>query len=89
MIVLPEGGTLWKLSQETGPYMKIAGLMGAAAVVFSTYGRHGRFPEDREIELRRIFITSNRYHYISTFAMCAAQFSRNPPLVSLKICKST
>lgn len=34
---------LWKLAQATGPYVRLAALSGAAAVILGAYGSHSKY----------------------------------------------
>lgn len=74
---------LWKLSQQTGPFIKIAGICGAAAVALGAYGAHKSYPKDRVKELKAIYETGNRFHFIHTLALMGVPLCKNPRLVFL------
>ncbi|KAI8430068.1 hypothetical protein MSG28_000491 [Choristoneura fumiferana] len=64
---------LWELAQEAGPFVRLAGLSGAAAVVLGAMGAHRTFPEtDTKEDLRKIFDTANRFHFLHTLALMTA-----------------
>ncbi|KAJ8940026.1 hypothetical protein NQ314_010857 [Rhamnusium bicolor] len=63
--VITEKTPLWKLACEHGPYIRIAGIMGATAVALGAYGAHRTYPKDRIQELKPIFETANRFHFFS------------------------
>lgn len=69
---------LWKLAADTGPHMKLAALSGAAAVMLGAYGAHKQYPESEKHDLRQIFETGNRYHFIHTLAMLGLPLCRAP-----------
>ncbi|EZA51216.1 40S ribosomal protein S29, partial [Ooceraea biroi] len=62
-IKMPPPVPLWKLAAASGPYVKLAALSGATAVILGALGSHKHYAKD-EIgqEQRRIFETANRYH---------------------------
>lgn len=74
---------LWQLAQEAGPFVRIAGLSGAAAVVLGAMGAHRTFPEtETKEDLRKIFDTANRFHFLHTLALLAVPLCRRPYIVS-------
>lgn len=34
---------LWKLAASSGPFIRLAGINGAAAVILGAYGAHSKF----------------------------------------------
>lgn len=74
---------LWKLAQEAGPYVRLAGLSGASAVVLGAMGAHRTFPEtDSKEDLKKIFETANRFHFLHTLALVSVPLCKRPMLVS-------
>ncbi|XP_049887498.1 transmembrane protein 256 homolog isoform X1 [Pectinophora gossypiella] len=70
---------LWELAQETGPWVRLAGLSGATAVVLGAMGAHRTFPEtDTKEDLRKIFETANRFHFLHTLALVTVPLCRRP-----------
>ncbi|XP_028164516.1 transmembrane protein 256 homolog isoform X1 [Ostrinia nubilalis] len=70
---------LWELAQEAGPFVRLAGLSGAAAVVLGAMGAHRTFPEtDTKEDLRKIFDTANRFHFLHTLALMTVPLCRRP-----------
>ncbi|XP_029174406.1 uncharacterized protein LOC114943025 isoform X2 [Nylanderia fulva] len=61
---------LYKLAAASGPYIRLAAISGAAAVILGAVGSHRHYSND-EVgrEQRRIFETANRYHFIHTLAL--------------------
>ncbi|GJQ84101.1 hypothetical protein Trydic_g12076 [Trypoxylus dichotomus] len=85
--VITERVPLYKQVAEHGPFLRIAGLMGASAVVLGAYGAHRKYPKDRVDELKPIFETANRFHFFHTLALLGVPFSRNPRIsAALFIC---
>lgn len=72
---------LWALSREAGPFVRIAGLMGASAVVLGAYGAHRQYPKEDGADLQRVFETGNRYHFFNTLALFGVPLCRYPRLV--------
>lgn len=74
---------LWQLAQEAGPFVRLAGLSGAAAVVLGAMGAHRNFPEpETKEDLRKIFDTANRFHFLHTLALVTVPLCRRPFIVS-------
>lgn len=73
---------LWKLANESGPFVRIAALLGASAVALGAYGAHRTYPKDREVELKAMFDTANRYHFFHSLALMTVPLCRNPKIVS-------
>ncbi|CAG4963385.1 unnamed protein product [Parnassius apollo] len=70
---------LWELAQAAGPFVRLAGLSGAAAVVLGAMGAHRTFPENEGKEdLKKIFDTSNRFHFLHTLALMTVPLCRRP-----------
>jgi len=58
-------------------FYKIAGLLGASAVILGAYGAHVVSHKANPEEARN-FETANRYHYFHTFALFGVPFCRFP-----------
>ncbi|XP_072935763.1 transmembrane protein 256-like isoform X2 [Epargyreus clarus] len=70
---------LWQLAQEAGPFVRLAGLSGAAAVVLGAMGAHRTFPEtETKEDLRKIFDTANRFHFLHTLALMTVPLCKRP-----------
>lgn len=41
-VIMPPPIPLWKLASCAGPYVKLAGLSGAIAVILGAYGSHSK-----------------------------------------------
>jgi hypothetical protein len=86
--VITETKPLWKLASENGPFVRLAGLFGASAVALGAYGAHRSYPKDRADELKPIFETGNRYHFLHTLALLGIPLCKNPKLVCLFFCEN-
>ncbi|XP_017796051.1 PREDICTED: transmembrane protein 256 homolog [Habropoda laboriosa] len=71
---------LWKLAAASGPFIKIAALSGATAVSLGAYGSHRQYPEENKQDLKQVFETASRYHFIHTLAMLGLPLCRTPYL---------
>ncbi|KRT78581.1 hypothetical protein AMK59_8407 [Oryctes borbonicus] len=81
--VITERIPLYKQVAEHGPFIRIAGIMGASAVALGAYGAHRKYPKDRVDELKPIFETANRFHFFHTLALLGVPFSRNPKISAM------
>ncbi|XP_014215191.1 transmembrane protein 256 homolog isoform X2 [Copidosoma floridanum] len=73
---------LWKLALQTGPFVRIAAISGAAAVILGAYGSHKAYPDDKGQEQRRVFDVASRYHFVHTLALLGSPLCRMPYLTS-------
>ncbi|XP_043275368.1 transmembrane protein 256 homolog [Venturia canescens] len=73
---------LWKIAARSGPWMRIAALSGAAAVILGAIGAHRKYPDDKGLEQKQVFDTANRYHFIHALAMMGLPFCRVPILAA-------
>ncbi|GBP41508.1 Transmembrane protein 256 homolog [Eumeta japonica] len=72
---------LWQLAQEAGPFVRLAGLSGAAAVILGAMGAHRTFPEtDKKEDLKKIFETANRFHFLHTLALVTVPLCKRPAI---------
>lgn len=78
--VITEKLPLWKLANESGPFIRLAAIMGASAVALGAYGAHRTYPKDKEAELKVIFETANRYHFFHSLALMGVPLCRNPKI---------
>jgi len=69
----------YPLANRGGPFLRLAGLSGAAAVILGAYGAHAFF-QNASSEKKNVFETANRYHFIHTLALCAVPMTRRPAL---------
>uniref|UniRef100_A0A182M1F2 DUF423 domain-containing protein n=1 Tax=Anopheles culicifacies TaxID=139723 RepID=A0A182M1F2_9DIPT len=84
---------MWKLLGRNRHIIRLAGLSGAAAVILGAYGAHYHFvPKDddmQERDPRKIFETTNRYHFIHTLALLGAPLARHPLLTTILMISGT
>lgn len=81
---LPIKMSLWELAQAAGPFVRLAGLSGAVAVVLGAMGAHRTFPEtEGKEDLKKIFETANRFHFLHTLALMTVPLCRKPYIVSI------
>ncbi|XP_012235134.1 transmembrane protein 256 homolog [Linepithema humile] len=81
--MVPVSVPLWKLAASTGPYIKLAALSGASAVILGAIGSHRHYSQDDVgVEQRRIFETANRYHFIHTLALLGLPMCRYPSVAA-------
>ncbi|KAK2580200.1 hypothetical protein KPH14_012462 [Odynerus spinipes] len=73
---------LWKLAASTGPYIRLAGFSGAAAVALGAYGAHKLNAKEVPEEVK-IFETANRYHFIHTLALLSLPLCRKPSMAAI------
>ncbi|XP_011647815.1 transmembrane protein 256-like isoform X1 [Pogonomyrmex barbatus] len=82
-VKMPAPVPLWKLAAASGPYVRLAALSGAAAVILGAIGSHRHYTKD-EVgqEQRRIFETANRYHFIHTLTLLGLPLCRVPAVAA-------
>lgn len=70
-------------------YIRLAGISGAYATILAAVGAHRQFDQENAADLKRIYETANRFHFMSTLALMAIPFTRKPHLVILpeKLCE--
>uniref|UniRef100_A0A1B6D1E7 DUF423 domain-containing protein n=1 Tax=Clastoptera arizonana TaxID=38151 RepID=A0A1B6D1E7_9HEMI len=78
-IIMPQT-PLWKLACDSGYFVKLAGIMGAAAVALGAYGAHGHLPHDDKIDLKDVFDRANKYHFIHSLALLGVPLCRYPKI---------
>jgi len=63
------------------PVIRIAGVSGALAVALGAYGAHAFFNKDGVAsELKTVYETANKYHFLHTVALLAVPLCRKPLL---------
>lgn len=72
---------LWELAAQQGPFVRLAGLVGASAVILGAYGAHKAYPKDRADELRKVYETANKFHFIHSLALLGVPLCRYPKVV--------
>lgn len=85
--IITERIPLSEMVSKTGPMIRLAGLCGATAVILGAYGSHRLYPDPKEYDkdLRAVFETANRYHFIHSLALLATPLCRSPRLVRSQI----
>lgn len=73
---------LWKMALKEGPFIRIAGISGAAAVALGAYGAHKEYPKDKIEKLKPIFENANKFHFLTSLALLGVPFCRRPTVVS-------
>ncbi|XP_076762410.1 transmembrane protein 256 homolog [Xylocopa sonorina] len=81
-IKMPPPVPLWKLAASSGPYVRLAALSGATAVILGAYGSHRSYPEHSKIDQKQVFETASRYHFIHTLALLGLPLCRAPFLAA-------
>lgn len=81
IVTKTEAPPLWVQAAQTGPFVRIAGVLGASAVALAAYGAHKSYPKDRADELRKIFESGNRIHMIHSVAMLGVPLCKYPKIV--------
>ena len=66
------------LPLQGSPFVRLAGLFGAAAVALGAYGAHS-FPAEKQA-MKKVYDTANNYHFLHTFALLAVPLARKPVL---------
>ncbi|XP_050309515.1 transmembrane protein 256 homolog [Anthonomus grandis grandis] len=87
--VITEKVPLWQLASEAGPFLRIAGLMGASAVALGAYGAHRTYPKDKQSELQVIFETANRMHFFHSLAVMSVSLCKHPKIAGTLMISGT
>ncbi|XP_067014579.1 transmembrane protein 256 homolog isoform X2 [Anabrus simplex] len=69
---------IWKHAYGGSSFVRLAGVFGASAVALGAYGAHNIFPKEGNEELKRVFETANRYHFLHTVALLGVPLCRWP-----------
>ncbi|KAL7636104.1 UNVERIFIED_CONTAM: hypothetical protein RMT77_013923 [Armadillidium vulgare] len=68
-------------------FIRFAGLSGALAVALGAYGAHVFYQREYPEELKQVYETANRYHFLHTLALLGVPLCRRPkiagPLLAL------
>ncbi|KAK5647039.1 hypothetical protein RI129_005503 [Pyrocoelia pectoralis] len=80
--IVTERIPLWELAAQQAPIIRFAGISGASAVMLGAYGSHKSYPKDKETELKSIYETGNRFHFLHTLALLGTPMCRNPRISS-------
>ncbi|KAA0202184.1 hypothetical protein HAZT_HAZT007181 [Hyalella azteca] len=71
MIVIPS----W-----TRIFVRMAGISGACAVAMGAYGAHVFYQRGTAEELKQVYETANRYHFLHTLALLGVPLCKRPKL---------
>ncbi|KAL1450110.1 hypothetical protein WDU94_002562 [Cyamophila willieti] len=84
-IVPPPKVTMWEVANCARYSIRLAGLLGASAVVLGAYGAHTLLanPDPNLDEAKKVFETANRYHFYHSIALLAAPLARYPKVTSM------
>nr|AEE61540.1 unknown [Dendroctonus ponderosae] len=87
--VITEKTPLWKLANEGGPFVRLAGIMGMTATILGAYGAHRTYPKDTADELKIMFDTANRYHFFHSLALLSVPLCKNPKIAGILFISGT
>ncbi|EFN86383.1 transmembrane protein 256 homolog [Harpegnathos saltator] len=73
---------LWNLAITSEPYVVLAALSGATAVILGAIGAHRYVRDEVGQEQHRIFEIANHYHLVHTLVLLALPLCRIPFLVA-------
>uniref|UniRef100_A0A2P2HYC2 Transmembrane protein 256 homolog n=1 Tax=Hirondellea gigas TaxID=1518452 RepID=A0A2P2HYC2_9CRUS len=71
MLVIPKSARI---------FVRLAGLSGAAAVALGAYGAHVFYQRPTSEDLKQVYETANRYHFLHTIALLSVPLCRKPKL---------
>ncbi|PSN54374.1 Transmembrane protein 256 [Blattella germanica] len=69
---------IWKHAYSGSSFVRLAGLFGASAVALGAYGAHAIYPKEGREELKKIYETANRYHFLHSLALLGVPLVRWP-----------
>ncbi|KAJ9591442.1 hypothetical protein L9F63_002048 [Diploptera punctata] len=69
---------IWKHAYSGSSFVRLAGLFGASAVALGAYGAHAIYPKESREELKKIYETANRYHFLHSLALLSVPLCRWP-----------
>ncbi|KAF2359779.1 Protein of unknown function DUF423 [Trinorchestia longiramus] len=72
----------------TRVFVRLAGISGASAVAMGAYGAHVFYQRGTSEELKQVYETANRYHFMHTLALLGVPLCKRPKLVSTEACSS-
>ncbi|XP_076065930.1 transmembrane protein 256 homolog [Oratosquilla oratoria] len=61
-------------------FVRIAGISGASAVALGAYGAHVFYRREYPEELKLVYETANRYHFLHTLALLGVPLCKRPKL---------
>ncbi|XP_069183038.1 transmembrane protein 256 homolog isoform X1 [Procambarus clarkii] len=70
-------------------FVRIAGISGATAVALGAYGAHVFYRREYPEELKQVYETANRYHFLHTLALLGVPLCRRPKLAGALIVTGT
>uniref|UniRef100_A0A8D8UXB9 Transmembrane protein 256 n=1 Tax=Cacopsylla melanoneura TaxID=428564 RepID=A0A8D8UXB9_9HEMI len=81
----PAKVTMWEVANCARYSIRLAGFLGASAVVLGAYGAHTLLanPDPNLDEAKKVFETANRYHFYHSIALLAAPLARYPKVTSI------
>ncbi|XP_025422461.1 transmembrane protein 256-like [Sipha flava] len=83
-----ENHDLFKIIGKNSYIFKMAGLLGASAVILGAYGAHVVAHKANPEEAKN-FDTANRYHFFHTFALFGVPFCRFPRITAALLISGT
>jgi len=69
---------IWKHCYSGSSFIRLAGVFGASAAVLAAYGAHVIYPKEGKEELKKIYETANRYHFLHSLALLGVPLCRWP-----------
>lgn len=70
-------------------FVRLAGLSGASAVALGAYGAHVFYRRDYPEELKQVYETANRYHFLHTLALLGVPLCKRPKLAGSMLAVGT
>ncbi|KAG7174425.1 transmembrane protein 256 homolog [Homarus americanus] len=70
-------------------FVRIAGISGATAVALGAYGAHVFYRREYPEELKQVYETANRYHFLHTLALLGVPLCKRPKLAGALIATGT
>jgi len=69
---------IWKHYYPGSSFVRLAGIFGVSAVALGAYGAHALYPKESREELKKIYETANRYHFLHSLALLGVPLCRWP-----------
>ncbi|XP_063612363.1 transmembrane protein 256 homolog isoform X1 [Penaeus indicus] len=70
-------------------FVRLAGVSGASAVALGAYGAHVFYRREYPEELKQVYETANRYHFLHTLALLGVPLCRRPRVAGSLIVAGT
>ncbi|KAK4296729.1 hypothetical protein Pmani_030807 [Petrolisthes manimaculis] len=70
-------------------FVRMAGISGATAVALGAYGAHVFYRREYPEELKQVYETANRYHFIHTLALLGVPLCKRPKLAGALLITGT